>query len=65
MYIIIRFTTKSSLIELVKPSDIGTTKDLAKLPILTKDVVRENVKNGKLIARNIPQKNMILNGSSG
>ena len=47
------------------PKDIRTTEDLKKLPILTKEIVRENVKNGKLIAKNIKKKDMILNGSSG
>jgi phenylacetate-CoA ligase len=47
------------------PSDINTTDDLVKLPILTKEIVRENFKNGKIIAKNIPTKKMILTGSSG
>ena len=49
----------------LKPSDIKTTEDLQKLPILTKVIVRENVKNGKLIANNIPKKRMMLSASSG
>ena len=49
----------------LKPCDIKTTEDLQKLPILTKEIVRENVKNGKLIFKNIKKKDMILNGSSG
>lgn len=49
----------------LKPEDIQTTQDLKKLPVLTKEIVRKNVKNGKLIAQNIPQKKMILRGSSG
>jgi phenylacetate-CoA ligase len=47
------------------PSDIHTTEDLAKLPILTKDIIRENVKNGKILAKNIPKNQIILNSSSG
>ncbi|NPD46728.1 phenylacetate--CoA ligase family protein [Lentimicrobium sp. S6] len=47
------------------PNDIKTTKDITKLPILTKEIVRENMKNGKLIAKNISKRKMILNGSSG
>lgn len=47
------------------PSDIKTADDLVKLPILTKDVVRKNVKNGKLIAKNIPKNKTIIKGSSG
>jgi phenylacetate-CoA ligase len=47
------------------PADIKTTDDLYKLPILTKDIVRENVKNGKIIAKNIPKRKMILSSSSG
>jgi len=49
----------------LKPSDIKTTDDLKKLPILTKEIVRENFKNGKLIARNIPKNKRVLSGSSG
>ena len=45
--------------------DIKTTDDLVKLPILTKEIVRENFKNNKIIAKNIPKMQMILRGSSG
>jgi len=47
------------------PSDIKTTDDLYKLPLLTKKIIRENLKNGKIIAKNIPKKQMILGSSSG
>jgi phenylacetate-CoA ligase len=47
------------------PSDINTTDDLVKLPILTKETIRENFKNGKIIAKNIPIKELMLRGSSG
>jgi phenylacetate-CoA ligase len=49
----------------LKPKDIQSVNDLHKLPIMTKDTVRENVNNGKLIAKNINKREMILNGSSG
>ena len=49
----------------LKPNDIKNTDDLAKLPILTKEEIRENFKNGKIIAKNIPEKELILTGSSG
>jgi phenylacetate-CoA ligase len=49
----------------LNPADFKTTKDLHKLPILTKEIVRENMKTGKLIAKNIREKDMKLNGSSG
>ena len=47
------------------PDDIKTVKDLHKLPILRKEDIRENAKNGKIIANNIPKRKMILSGSSG
>ena len=47
------------------PADIYTTADLHKLPILTKKTIRENFKNGKIIAKNIPKNQMILGCSSG
>jgi len=47
------------------PNDIGNTDDLKKLPILTKEDIRDNFKNGKIIAQNIPKKELILSGSSG
>ena len=49
----------------LKPDDIKNTDDLVKLPILTKEDIRENFKNGKIIAKNIPEKELILSGSSG
>jgi phenylacetate-CoA ligase len=47
------------------PSDIKNRNDLNKLPILKKDVIRENVKNGRLIANNIATNNLIIKSSSG
>ena len=47
------------------PADIKTTDDLYKLSILTKETIRENFKNGKIIAKNIPKKELMLRGSSG
>jgi len=49
----------------LKPSDIKNQKDLYKLPILNKDDIRRNVKNGHIIANNIYSRNIILNSSSG
>ena len=49
----------------LKPHDIQTKADLHKLPILTKDIIRKNIKNGKIIAKNIPEKQMIYSSSSG
>lgn len=49
----------------LKPSDIKTKKDLYKIPIITKDELRTNIKNGKLIADNISRKNLIKSSSSG
>ena len=46
-------------------SDIKTTDDLVKLPILTKEDIRENFKNGKIVAQNVPEKELIKSGSSG
>jgi phenylacetate-CoA ligase len=46
------------------PEDIKTKADLYKLPLLTKEIIRENFPN-KLVAANIPKKNIVLSGSSG
>jgi phenylacetate-CoA ligase len=46
------------------PSDIKTQEDLHKLPILTKEIIRENFPN-KIVATGISKKNLILSGSSG
>lgn len=35
----------------LKPNDIKDTNDLLKLPILTKEDIRENFKNGKIIGQ--------------
>jgi phenylacetate-CoA ligase len=47
------------------PHDIRKTEDLARIPILSKNIVRENIKNGKMIAGNIPDRRMIRSASSG
>jgi phenylacetate-CoA ligase len=49
----------------LKPDDINKIDDLYKLPILTKKVVRENVKNGKIIAKNLRRNDMVFMSSSG
>lgn len=49
----------------LKPSDFQKKNDLKKLPILTKEKIRLNIKNGKLLAKNINQKDFIYNSSSG
>jgi len=48
----------------LKPEDIRTTDDLLKLPILTKEIIRENFPHN-IVAKNIPKKQMMLIGSSG
>ncbi|MFC1708722.1 phenylacetate--CoA ligase family protein [Candidatus Omnitrophota bacterium] len=45
------------------PSDIKTIKDLAKIPILTKDIVREHLQ--ELIATNIDRKTLVRFSTSG
>jgi phenylacetate-CoA ligase len=45
------------------PDDIKTEKDLVKLPVLTKDIIRK--KHADLLATNIPKKNIIRRSSSG
>lgn len=47
------------------PEDIKTTDDLYKLPILTKEIIRKNFKNGEIIAQNIPKNKLMLSSSSG
>jgi phenylacetate-CoA ligase len=49
----------------LKPDDIKNTDDLKKLPILTKEDIRENFKNKKIIAQNISKKKLLLMSSSG
>ncbi|MHC4115522.1 MAG: phenylacetate--CoA ligase family protein, partial [Planctomycetota bacterium] len=44
--------------------DIRTTDDLVKLPILTKEIIRENFPH-RIVAKNIAGNEMILGGSSG
>lgn len=46
------------------PIDFKTQKDLFKLPILTKDDLRNHFPN-KIVAHNIPNKQLIFQGSSG
>jgi phenylacetate-CoA ligase len=47
----------------IYPDDIKTTKDLEKIPVLTKDTIRHNLTD--LIATNIPKKNILERNSSG
>lgn len=47
----------------LKPSDIKTVEDLSKLPVLTKDIVRNNI--DKLIAKKKYASKLIESGSSG
>lgn len=47
------------------PSDIKATDDLYKLPLLTKKNIRENVRNGKILAKKFPKNQIILSSSSG
>jgi phenylacetate-CoA ligase len=49
----------------IKPNDIKTQEDLKLLPILTKEEIRTNIKNGKLIAQNFKPQDLIINHSSG
>ena len=49
----------------LKPNDIKGVNDLVKIPILTKEDIRANFKNGEIIAQNISKKDLILKGSSG
>lgn len=46
------------------PSDIQTIDDLQKLPLLTKEIIRQNFPQN-IVANNIPRKKMLLGGSSG
>jgi phenylacetate-CoA ligase len=48
----------------LKPDDIKTVKDLVKLPLLTKEIIRENFPHN-MVAQNIPREKMIIGGSSG
>ena len=47
----------------LKPEDIKTTKDLAKLPVLTRDDIRKNFDD--LTAKNYDQKKMVLASTGG
>jgi len=47
----------------LKPDDIARRRDLAKLPILTKQIIRENYHS--LISKNIPHKNLQKKHTSG
>ncbi len=47
------------------PADFKTSEDLLKLPILTKETIRENFANKKIIATNIPRSSIIPSHSSG
>ena len=47
----------------LKPKDVKTKEDLTKLPILTKEVIRNNFHN--LLAQNVPKKEFFLVKTSG
>ncbi|ADI75101.1 capsular polysaccharide biosynthesis protein (plasmid) [Methanohalobium evestigatum Z-7303] len=47
----------------LKPSDIKTTDDLVKLPILTKEDIKNNFDD--LIAKNIPRKKLLFTNTGG
>ena len=47
----------------LKPEDIKSTDDLSKLPVLTKNIIRDNFSD--LIAKNAYEKDLILNSTSG
>ncbi len=49
----------------LKPYDVKSVGDLWKLPILSKNEIRINILNGKLIAVNISENEKMKNGSSG
>jgi|LSQX01.3.fsa_nt_gb phenylacetate-CoA ligase len=47
------------------PSDIQSSADLEKLPVLTKSDLRNAFKNGSLINKTLKKKDLIFNSSSG
>lgn len=47
----------------ITPDDIRSVKDLSNLPILTKEIIRNNL--SKFIATNIPESDLILNNTGG
>lgn len=49
----------------LKPEDIPTIEDLPKLPILEKESIRENFKNGRIVAQNVSKKRLIYTSTSG
>jgi len=49
----------------LKPKDIRSVEDLELLPVLTKTTIRQNIQNGKLIAKNFKPSDLIPNSSSG
>lgn len=49
----------------ILPSEIRNRSDLEKLPLLTKDIIRENLTNGNIYAGNIPEKRKKQMSSSG
>ncbi len=48
----------------LKPDDIKTKNDLYKIPLLTKEEIRKNFPD-KIVAKNIPRKELRLSSSSG
>lgn len=49
----------------INPAEIKCKDDLVKIPILTKEIIRKNIKSGDLIAKNIPQSKLVHASSSG
>ncbi len=49
----------------LKPKNIETIDDLRDFPILTKDIIKKNIANGKLISKLAKKRDMIKSGSSG
>ncbi len=49
----------------LRPADVRKGDDLRKLPILTKETIRTNIRNGKLLATNLKKASLIPNSSSG
>ncbi len=49
----------------LKPEDIRMIEDLAKLPILEKELIRENFDNRRIVAQNVSKKRLIHWSTSG
>lgn len=49
----------------LKPDDVSTIEDLPKLPILEKELIRENFDNRRIVAQNVSKKRLIYTSTSG